>query len=140
MIGSVASSGYSTSTRNYSFSDIEPGKFGSQYYRLKIIHEDGSFIYSPVRSVSFDAPVLWQVYPNPSNGFYQLVYQADISEMIQVSVYDSKGRLVKHSQKIGNGSTQKMDIDLTNGNYASGIYLLKIKTGNKELSFKLTKL
>jgi hypothetical protein len=139
-IGTVVSRGNTTSVRNYNFTDSETEKFGPRYYRLKITDIDGSFTYSPIRPVVFDEAILWQVYPNPSQGNFYMIYQLNKNERVEAKVYDISGKLVKESQAVANGFAQKLSIDLSTGKFASGIYVLKIKAGNKEQFFKLHKL
>ncbi|HVE61820.1 MAG TPA: T9SS type A sorting domain-containing protein, partial [Chitinophagaceae bacterium] len=138
-IGAVASRGNSSSSQSYTFTDSETGKSGARYYRLKIINADGSFKYSVVRSIVFAEPITWQVYPNPSNGLFNLVYQLNTSEKLQVRVFDGNGRLLQEHFKTGSGFLQKISIDLTNATYANGIYLLQIEAAGNKHSFKLYK-
>ena len=128
-----------TSTTTYDFTDIEPGKFGARYYRLKLIHKDGSFSYSSVRSVVFDDPVLWRIYPNPSNGIFYIVYQVNQGEKIEARLFDAKGSMVKQFSITGNGFPQKLIVDLTDGPFASGLYLLRLTGGSGTKTFKLYK-
>jgi hypothetical protein len=139
-IGEVTGLGNTAATHNYSFTDNETGKMGPQYYRLKIINADGSFVYSTTRSVVFDEAVPWQVYPNPSQGNFYLVFQLNKNEKLHAKVYDANGRLVKENQLEATGFMQKLSIDLSNTTHAGGIYLLRIKAGDKEQSYKLHKL
>jgi hypothetical protein len=138
-IGEVASRGNNTSLQSYTFTDAETEKSGARFYRLKIINADGSFRYSVIRSVVFGDPVTWQVYPNPSNGLFNLVYQLNTSEKLQARVFDGNGRLVQEYSKTGSGFLQKISIDLRNATFANGIYLLQIEAGGKNNSFKLYK-
>ena len=137
-IGEVPGLGNSTTLRIYSFRDTEPDKFGSRYYRLKILNSDGSFSYSPVRAVLFNDPVLWHVFPNPSNGMFSLVYQLNNNEQLYARVVDSKGSLIKEYNRKANGFLQKLNIDLYGK--AKGVYLLQINTTGKKQTFKLYKL
>ena len=136
-IGEVNSLGNTNTTRSYEFTDMEAGKTGTRYYRLKILNQNGSFTYSAVRSVSFDDAILWTVYPNPSKAVFNLMYQLNTGESLTARVFDSKGRLVKNLQEQGSGSPQKLTIDL--GMMAGGIYLLRVDAGDKTYSFKLQK-
>lgn len=136
-IGEVEGLGNSTAIRSYTFTDIEPDKFGARYYRLKIINADGSFSYSPIRSVVFNNALLWKLYPNPSTGLFSLVYQVNSNEQVYVRIIDAKGSLVKEYRKTGNGFPQKLNIDLT-GN-ANGSYLLQVDVAGKKQTFKLYK-
>jgi hypothetical protein len=138
-IGEVASLGNTTTARQYSFTDTEADKFGTRYYRLKVVNVDGSIRYSPVRTVQFEDAVLWQVYPNPSKGAFSLVYQLSTNEKLAARLYDAKGSLVKEISSVATGFLQKLNIDISANNYASGVYLLRIKGGEKEQVFKLYK-
>lgn len=136
-LGEVVSLGNTTSSRTYTFTDIEPDKFGTRYYRLKIINADGSFSYSPIRSIVFSDPVLWKIYPNPSNGLFSLVYQVNNNEQVHTRIIDAKGSLIREYRKTGNGFPQKLNIDLF-GN-AAGVYLLQVEVAGKTQMFKLYK-
>jgi hypothetical protein len=135
--GIVNSLGNTNSVRNYEFTDAEPLKSGTRYYRLKVIQDNGSFFYSSVRSVVFGDATLWQVFPNPSAGQFYLMYQANLNENVLAKVYDSKGSLVKDIKARGSGALQKMEIDLSG--YSAGVYLLNINAEGKTHSFRLYK-
>jgi len=136
-IGEVAGLGNNVGTRTYTFTDNETDKFGPRYYRLKIMNLDGSFTYSPIRSVVFEDPVQWQIYPNPSSGLFSLVYQLNNGEEIHARIIDAKGSLIKEYRKTGNGFPQKLNIDLLGK--TSGVYLLQVDVAGKTQTFKLYK-
>ena len=138
-LGEVAGKGNSNSERYYSFTDQENGKQGVRYYRLKIVDRDNSFVYSPVRPVVFDDEIRWQVYPNPSTGVYNYVYQLNYGETMKVKVYDVNGKLVKQLNPSGNGFIQKILIDLKSPEYAPGVYLLMAESGEKKQTMRLIK-
>ncbi|MDQ3277817.1 MAG: T9SS type A sorting domain-containing protein, partial [Bacteroidota bacterium] len=138
-IGDIVSSGTTASAKDYSFTDAEPDKFGMQYYRLKIVNADGSFQYSSVQVVQFEDAILWQVYPNPGSGAFSLVYQVNNLSSIHAKLFDAKGRLVKEISSTATGFPQKLNIDISANNYASGLYLLRVHTGEKEQVLKLYK-
>jgi hypothetical protein len=138
-LGEVASTGNTSATRSYSFADTEADKFGSRYYRLKVVNSDGSFRYSPVRMVSFEEAVVWQVYPNPGPGAFSLVYLLPANEALAARLYDAKGRLVKEISTRATGFLQKLIIDISANNYANGMYLLRVVSGENEQMFKLVK-
>ena len=110
-----------------------------RYYRLKIVDNDNRFVYSAIKPVVFTGDIQLQVYPNPSKGVYNLVYQLNDGEKMILNVYDGTGKLVKQVNTAGNGFIQKAIIDLQSTKYASGIYLLKIDAGEKQQQFKLIK-
>lgn len=138
-IGEAASPGNTTSTQQYSFTDAEDGKAGARYYRLKIVNTNGTFSYSGVRAVWFGDATTWQVYPNPSDGHFTLLYQLNNGETLNAKLYDAKGSVVKEMGSAANGFLQKLSLDLSANNYASGVYLLRLRAGTEEKAFKLYK-
>ncbi|MDP4261023.1 MAG: S8 family serine peptidase [Bacteroidota bacterium] len=132
-IGEVSGSGNSVTERHYSFTDIENNKSGVRYYRLKIVDQDGRFSYSSVRPVVFNDEIKWQVYPNPSNGVFNLVYQVDGGSTINLRLFDINGKLIYHTQLVGDGFVQKHSINLQ----SSGLYLLEATAGEKKQLFRL---
>ncbi|MBL0130412.1 MAG: T9SS type A sorting domain-containing protein [Chitinophagaceae bacterium] len=94
-IGQIGSLGNSTREQRYNFTDLENNKTGVRYYRLKIIDNDGSFSYSPVRPVLFANDLQWQVYPNPSAGIFYLVYQVPEGEPLTLRIFDATGKNIK---------------------------------------------
>lgn len=138
-IGEVRSQGNSDRQQRYSFTDIENNKSGVRYYRLKIIDEDGSFSYSPVRPVVFNDELKWQVTPNPSSGLFNLIYQANSGEMVSVKLYDINGRMVQQFDNLSNGFIQKLTINLGEAKFSKGLYLLEVKSAGQDHTFKLLK-
>jgi hypothetical protein len=138
-IGEVSSNGNTTTEQHYSFTDIENNKSGIRYYRLKIVDIDGRFSYSAVRPVVFNDEILWQVYPNPSQGVFNLVYQANQGDNINIKVYDINGKLVQQTGLIANGFVQKQIIDLQPAKFAAGLYLLNVAAGENKQVFRLIK-
>ncbi|MBC8185657.1 T9SS type A sorting domain-containing protein, partial [candidate division KSB1 bacterium] len=67
-------------------------------YRIKQIDTDGSFEYSHEISVVLPVPkkyMLSKNYPNPFNSSTTFRYNIPQSELVQITVYDALGRLVK---------------------------------------------
>jgi hypothetical protein len=137
--GELRSQGNSVLEQRYQFTDLEPGKSGVYYYRLKIVDNDGAFKFSPIRPVVFDEEIKWQVFPNPSSGIFNLAYQASDGEGITVKLYDVTGKTVKQYYLTANGFVQKLSIDLHEQGFANGLYLLEATAGNKRQSFRLVK-
>ncbi|HET9825265.1 MAG TPA: T9SS type A sorting domain-containing protein, partial [Chitinophagaceae bacterium] len=137
-IGEVAGRQNVSQPQSYNFLDAEPGKSGVRYYRLKIIYRDGSFSYSIIKPVVFSSEFDTQVYPNPSAGIFNFVYQRNEGELLNIRVYNMQGQLVKEQQSIGTGFVQKVIIDLQSPRFAAGIYLLSADA-NDGLIFKVMK-
>jgi hypothetical protein len=138
-IGEESSLGNSNQQQHYQFTDIENNKSGVRFYRLKIIENDGSFKYSPVRPVVFDEEIKWQVTPNPSTGIFNFIYQVNVGETITATLYDINGKKVKEYHAVANGFVEKIGIDIKGQQFAAGLYLLQAVTGDKKQSFKLVK-
>jgi hypothetical protein len=138
-IGEVQANGNNSSQQQYSFSDKEDFKSGERYYRIKTINQDGSFSYSIIRSVVFEVVTEWQVVPNPSSGLFYLVCQANTGEEINIQVTDAIGKIIKLSTVAGNGSLQKIAVDLSAKSFATGIYFLQAETKAKKQVFKIYK-
>ena len=138
-IGEVNSKGNSTTEQQYNFIDIENNKSGIRYYRLKIIDNDGRFTYSPVRPVVFNEEVKWQVYPNPSSGIFNFVYQASIGYDAVAKVYDLNGKQILQMNLPVNGFIQKSEIDLSHSRFTAGMYLLEVTIHDKKQVFRLIK-
>ncbi|MBS1920299.1 MAG: S8 family serine peptidase [Bacteroidetes bacterium] len=138
-IGQVRSAGNSNGQQQYNFADVESNKSGVRYYRLKIIDNDGSFKYSPIRPVVFNDEISWQVYPNPSDGIFNLIYQAAADQNVSVQVYDVNGKNILNSAAIATGFIDKLVIDLHGVQYAPGLYFVQTEINGKTQSFRLLK-
>jgi hypothetical protein len=137
-IGQVTSIGNSSITQNYNFTDAEDDKTGVRYYRLKIIELDGSFYYSEIRPVIFNNEITWHVYPNPSNGLFNFIFQQSRGETIHLSIYNTKGQLVEQIQTPASGFVQKIIIDLREAKFTPGMYMI-VAEGAGTRTFKVIK-
>lgn len=84
-LGSVAASG----SKHYEYTD-ESLQQGYNFYRLRIVDQDGSVQYSAVRFVIYsrDGAMVW--YPNPTSHYLYLeFYNEDGAEHLSVKVYNS---------------------------------------------------
>ncbi|MCB0453148.1 MAG: T9SS type A sorting domain-containing protein [Aequorivita sp.] len=79
------------------------------------------------------------VYPNPSNGTFNLTFKPASNDNIEVSLYDLRGRIIGQStfDDINASSTFSKQLDY---NYVeSGMYFLVVKNGNKVTTKKVVK-
>lgn len=112
-IGSVMSSG-NANTANYSFTDPYPLPLG--YYRLQF-NSSGKLSHSQVITVASVAGGRLTISPNPTSGKIRLLLKNMQLSAVDVTVYDSYGRLVL-SRRIGKGGQPEIDISgLSNGTY-----------------------
>ena len=93
-IGTVAAAGSSSAVRSYELLDARlPTGAALLYYRLKQVDADGTFSYSPVRTVALTgAAAGLALYPNPAPGGAATLTGAQPGAV--VTVYDALGRPV----------------------------------------------
>jgi hypothetical protein len=137
-IGEVAGRQNVTQPQAYNFTDIEPNKTGARYYRLKIIYRDGSFSYSIIKSVIFSEEFQPQLYPNPSNGIFNFVFQQNEGDVVNIKIYNMGGQLVQQSNTVATGFVQKIIIDIQQSRFATGLYMITAE-GASTKTFKVVK-
>lgn len=79
------------------------------------------------------------VYPNPSNGTFNLTFKPATNDNIEVSLYDLRGRIIGQStfDDVNASITFSRQLDY---NYVeSGMYFLVVKNGNKVTTKKVVK-
>ncbi len=138
-IGEVSSKGRSVSQQSYNFTDVAQDKKGIRYYRLKNVDAFGNYTYSGAVPVLFNEELVWQVFPNPSKGKYNLVYQSTPGDIVHVRMFNAIGERIKEMQLTANGFVQKGEIDLSANNIGSGVYILQIQTQEKTHVLRLVK-
>jgi hypothetical protein len=126
-IGSTKAIGNGNGINTYKFTDAYPIN-GDDYYRLKQFDISGTFSYSPVRMIHFDASQNLLVYPSP---FYNYVtIDAGMNVIGEMSIFDLSGRVVYHSKIESSKETLNLSW-LSTGYYtvmANGQSLQIIKT------------
>ena len=136
---SVAARGASQQEQTYSYTDASPGKQGVVYYRLKITDEFGNYSFSAPVALLYSDELQWKLYPNPSDGLYQLQYQLGTGEKAVLAVYNSSGAIVMQEQLTGDGFIKQAAIDIKNKGMAKGVYMLRVSAVRKQYYFKLIK-
>ncbi|MEO7047239.1 MAG: T9SS type A sorting domain-containing protein [Ferruginibacter sp.] len=111
---------------NYSVVDTNPFN-GINLYRLKQINSDGSYKYSNIVRVDFTKRVSVSIFPNPASKTINV--QSD-KKITGLYIIDMNGEIVK---QLNTSTVNSYDIS----NIASGIYILKIITGEDVQSLKL---
>ncbi len=80
----------------------------------------------------------FSVYPNPSNGIFNLQFIPSSAEKIEVTLYDLRGRLIDQ-MVYDDASTAIFNRELNYSNIDSGMYFLVVKNGDKKATKKLIK-
>ena len=78
--------------------------------------------------------IQFNVFPNPTNGLFNVALNSEFEKEITLSVYDLCGRLIYKSYEKGNKLFEVDIIDKANGSY-----ILKIEIGNKQIQKRIIK-
>lgn len=115
----------------YKYLHSSPSK-GLNYYRLKMVDLDGTFVYSDVKAVNFSTErnSLLNVYPNP---FSQVFTIANLQTPSDITVFDVTGKLI-HKMSV---SDSHVLMDLSQ--HPSGIYSVNIKDKLNTKVFRVIK-
>jgi hypothetical protein len=131
-VGSIKAADISNSNKQYSFTDknVQSGKY---QYRLKMINNDISFIYSKVNDIEVTSPKCFELsqnYPNPFNPTTKIDYQLPEDSKVLLEVYNVEGKkvaeIVNQNQPAGYytidfGASVKL---------SSGVYIYRIITSD----------
>lgn len=117
--------------KNYSFLHQSPS-FGKNYYRLKMLDNDGLVKYSSVRLVTVASGVTIQVYPNPVKDILNISVSRQDGKVGDVIILNVFGQQLW--QKKINGTVQ-----VNMKTWASGTYVVKINEGNAVSTYKVQK-
>jgi len=134
----LAAGGYNV-TNAYSSNDMSPVA-GTNYYRLKMIDNDGKFTYSEVRKVQFSVISAAQVFPNPATSYVMISLSSVEKANYTCSIYSIDGALLKSMNLSVSAGVQNSKVDLSQMNY-KGIIMIQLKdeNGNSAGSFRIIK-
>lgn len=130
VVSRVNAAGNSSITLHYTCTDNTP-KFSSEgisYYRLKMVDIDGSFEYSPIRSLTRTGnnTVMLSIFPNPARNDLNMDFsQVDWSlGDVVLNVYNPLGKQM-HSETYYDTDTQQMNLS----KLPSSIYFFQFSQG-----------
>jgi hypothetical protein len=113
--------------RAYQYDDLSAGKSDVWYYRIKITHRDGWYVYTAAQPMVYEAKSVLRFYPNPSTGLFKGVFQANVGEVMRMRILDASGRQVREQQVTGTGYEQSFWLDLSSPAIASGVYAVQVE-------------
>ncbi|MEO8960376.1 MAG: T9SS type A sorting domain-containing protein [Ginsengibacter sp.] len=129
-IESVPASTISQVTNNYTFKDIAPEN-GTNFYRIKLISNDGSVAYSPVVKVNFNFRKI-EIFPNPAKKQIFVRNNKNFSEgkKINIQLLDFDGKVLYRK----NVATTGVDIIPINisPTISNGMYLVMVTNSKGE--------
>lgn len=123
VVGQTHSLNNMAGVQDYHWSDNVPGP-GDYTYRLRMVDNEGQFEYSEEITTTHGQGQVVEVWPNPSNGWFNLMSNENIEK---ITVFDYSGRSVL-TQTIGARQTK-----VEWGVLPAGTYILEAegKFGNK---------
>jgi hypothetical protein len=137
IVGKVAAAGNSSIKKQYSFSE----KINSSplnFYRIKMVDQNGSFVYSEILSVKGSKNVFVLVRSNPFTDNITLTIQSKAKDNAAILVTDLSGRKVATaSAKLVQGVNTLSINNLQN--LSKGIYILQLSALSEIYKFKLLK-
>ncbi|GGA86932.1 S8 family serine peptidase [Puia dinghuensis] len=117
-LDSVAAAGNGAGLHSYQYTDTHLDT-GTNYYRLREVNQNGSYTYSPVRSVQGPSGGV-VIYPNPVP--HALIHINTAANARRVRLIDVAGKVILEEELKGTLNTLHV------GSVATGIYFLQVDT------------
>ncbi len=136
-LGTLAFDNQST----YSFIDEQPYQ-GDNFYRIRLINDDGNFMYSDFVKIFFVPDFEVDLKPNPVDQFLNIgVRSQDLrsSEIVNFEIIDISGKILYKERRIANGDFESNFIIDVN-NLPAAAYFLSVNIGEKNHTQKFLKL
>jgi trimeric autotransporter adhesin len=133
--GTVGGAGFKLTPSSYAYADREI--LQANYFRIKMIHTDGSVIYSNVvllRKDDIAQGII--VLPNPFTTSLGVRFKRLVTGPVTFSLYDNTGKLVK--RVVENTPAINYTINTTNI-VSSAVYILKVNVDGQKYSAKVLK-
>lgn len=121
--------------RDHTTTDTKP-YYGTNYYRIVGVENDGSITESPTRLLNFaknDKGEILKIFPNPTNG--QVSISWSMPQVQQINLYDLQGKQLKTIAMTQSENLQQQNLDLTN--FPKGVYWIKIQTPHTTIIEKI---
>lgn len=138
-IGEVKAAGFSNTVKNYKFDDAD-APAGNNYYRLKIIDNDGTYTYSNTVMIKIPGKKIQivSVFPSPFVNKVNVNITADKPEKISIKIIGLMGKSIVTGNYQINGGLSNIVI---NGleSLPAGLYMLQIQCGATLVTQKILK-
>lgn len=138
MIASIKGKGTTQDISNYQFVDIDVPNNSIVYYQLTQYDVDGAKRILDTKAVEYYClKNELSVYPNPSEGEFNLILNLSSSEMVEISVIDVFGKLIHTESSMFHKGENTKEINLSK--LSSGIYIMKVKVNDNEEAIRVIK-
>lgn len=138
-IGKVYANGYSSRTLTYQFNDVKAAA-GVNYYRLRIVDKDGSFVYSNIVTVNVTVKGFFVtgVYPSPFTDKVNVSISSESTGKAYIRLSDITGRQIAvQTAAVTKGITS---VSINNlGALNTGMYLVEVNFNGNRYTQKISK-
>lgn len=135
---SIGTENATTGVNSYTFRDIKLQPPGTWLYRLKLVDRQGGVRYSVIRTISFEAAISANLYPNPSSdGQVTLFLDNTEGKTIDLALYDQSGRYLWGRRLPTQAARQQVPLQLGDGKLPNGVYSLKIMADGEKKTIQL---
>ncbi|MFC4231379.1 T9SS type A sorting domain-containing protein [Parasediminibacterium paludis] len=114
----------------YNYTDGHP-LLGKNYYRLKLLNQDGSFSYSSVELVDIANQSSMQLFPNPAKDLLEVRFTKLTADIATLRLLNYTGQAVK---TVIAGNVNQANISLSLEGLASGLYSLQLLNNGQQIS------
>lgn len=124
-------------SKDYQFSDTNVRKGIVYYYRLKMVNQDGSSEFSPIRTAQLSASPLGnlRIAPNPAIRFFTVSFEVENAGTATLELFGEQGQTVLQQHYQTREGTNELMIGT--GKFAAGGYLVRLTTPNGVASGKV---
>jgi len=127
----ITATGAGNVATTYEYTDKSPFP-GDNYYRLKQVDHNGTYVYTPIKLVSMDKFQVHTlvVYPQPAKDIVTVKLPPGVDgKNVVMNIINSGGALEKQLMSTSARSDNTLLLPL--GHLAKGIYFLHLHSGNK---------
>ncbi|MBI1343172.1 MAG: T9SS type A sorting domain-containing protein [Terrimonas sp.] len=126
-------------TYSYAYTDpVNTNATAVYYYRLKSVDLDGAFTYSRIVALQVNGKKIFNVLNNPFGDQVTIGMNLPAAEKITVSLYDSKGSLVRKESFAGAAGPNTFIIDNVSA-LSKGTYIVEAILNNQKFTQQVLK-
>ena len=130
----VQGAGTTNIAQRYQYLDENPME-ASNYYRLKQVDYDGSYEYSEVKHIEFEA---YQgeisLFPNPATNQLSIKLPEQLDGTVQIEIFDASGKRVYQDNRSADYLQSRIDVRA----FGAGHYMMRIRSEQGGSSHRFT--
>ena len=120
-IGIVAAKGSVSNVQSLQYNFQHKNFAQNNFYRLKMIDNNGAYQYSSVIPVSITKSRSLQVFPNPAKDYINIQFDKPVNTFIEITIIDATGKQLLQEKF----ATDKYQLNIKK--FASGLYTLQVR-------------